>query len=96
MSEINVWDNVQNDFNIKYMAQYLGRICNTKGKWDPYGIFSGGHVLVDHASDFMIIKHQVAINDTETAKAKITFERYTQSELVVIKGCHTNNRVFNA
>ena len=33
------------------------------------------HLLNYHTSDYMIIKHQVAIKDTETVKAKLTFER---------------------
>ena len=44
----------------------------------------------------MSIKHQLAINVTETVKAKLTFERETQSQGVVIKGYHTDNGIFNA
>ena len=38
----------------------------------------------------MIIKHQVAINDTETVKAKLTFEREDKSQEVMIKVYHTD------
>ena len=44
----------------------------------------------------MRIKHQVAINATETVKAKLNFEREAQSQGVVIKGYHTDNGIFNA
>ena len=44
----------------------------------------------------MLIKHQVAINDTETVKAKLTFKRQAQSKGVVIKGYHTDNGIFNS
>ena len=43
-------------------------------------MYSGGCVLIDHTSGYMSIKHQVAINDTETSKAKITFEREDKSQ----------------
>ena len=50
-----------------------GRICHTKGKSDPSDILSGGCVLIDHASGYMCIKHQVDIKSTENCKAKLTF-----------------------
>ena len=59
-------------------------------------MFSGGCVFIDHASGYVSIKHQVAINATKTVKAKLTFERGAQSQGVVIKGYHTDNGVFNA
>ena len=40
--------------------------------------------------------HQVAINTTETVKAKLTFEREAQSQGVVIKGYHTDNGIYNS
>ena len=43
----------------------------------------------------MSIKHQVAINETETVKAKLTFERGDQIQGVAIKGYHTYNGIFN-
>ena len=48
-------------------------------------MFSGGCVFIDHASGYVSIKHQVAINATEIIKAKLTFEREAQSQGVVIK-----------
>ena len=59
-------------------------------------MLSGGYVFIDHASGYMSIKHQVAINATETVKAKLTFEREAQSQVVVIKGYHTSNGILNA
>ena len=59
-------------------------------------MFSGGCVFIDHASGYVSIKHQVAINATETVKARLTFEREAQSQGVVIKGYHTDNGIFNA
>ena len=44
----------------------------------------------------MRIKHQVDIKDTETVKAKLTFDREAQRQGVVVKGYHTDNRIFIA
>ena len=44
----------------------------------------------------MSINQQVAINATETVKAKLTFEREAQSQGVVINGYHTDNGVLNS
>ena len=38
----------------------------------------------------------MAINATETVKAKLTFEREAQSRGAVIKGYHIDNGIFNA
>ena len=46
-----------------------------------------------HASDYMSIKHQVAIHVTETVKAKPTFEREDESQGVMINEYHTD--IFN-
>ena len=43
-----------------------------------------------HASDYMIIKYQVAIKATETVKAKLTFEREDKSQEVMVKVYHTD------
>ena len=59
-------------------------------------MFSGGCVSFDHASGFMSIKQQVAMNATEYTKAKITIEREDQSQILFIKEFHTGNGVFNA
>ena len=59
-------------------------------------MFSEGCVFIDHASGYVIIKHQVAINSAETVKAKLTFEREAQSKGVVIKGYHNDNGIFNS
>ena len=48
-------------------------------------MFSGGCVFVEHVISFMISKNQVAINNTETVKDKITFEREAKIQGVAIK-----------
>ena len=58
-------------------------------------MFSGGCVFIDNASGYVIIYHQVAINSTETVKAKLNFERKAQSQGVDIKGYHTDNGILN-
>ena len=79
-----------------YISRAPGRLYHTKGKSNQSDMFSGGCVFIDHASGYVSIKHQVAINSTETVKAKLTFEREAQSQGVVIKGYHTYNGICNA
>ena len=80
---------------VHHISQVPGTLYHTTYKSDPYEMFSGGCVFIDHASGHMSIKHQVAINATETIKAKITLEREYQSQGVIIKGYHTGNGIFN-
>ena len=79
-----------------YILRAPGRLYHTKGKSDQSDMFSGGCVFIDHASGYVSIKHQVDINSTENFKAKITFEREVQSQGVMIKGYHTDIRIFNS
>ena len=79
-----------------YISWATGRIYHKKGKSDPSDMFSGRCVFIDHASGDVRIKHQVAINVTETVKEKLTVEKEAQSQGVVIKGYHTDNGIFNA
>ena len=58
-------------------------------------MYSGGCVFIDHVSGYMSIKHQVAINATETPKEKLTFEREDQSQVVMINVYNTDNGIFN-
>ena len=68
-----------------YISRDPGRLYHTKVESDPYDMFSGGCVFIDHSSCYLIIKHQVAINDTENFKAKLTFDREDQIQGEVIK-----------
>ena len=61
-----------------YISQDSGSLYHTKGKPDPSDMLSGGCIFIDYASGYVRIKHQVAINATETVKAKLTFEREAQ------------------
>ena len=79
-----------------YILRDPGRLYNKKGILDPFEMFSGGCVFIDHASVYASIKNQADINATETVKAKLTFEREYQSQVLVIKGYHTDNGIFNA
>ena len=79
-----------------YILQDIGRLYHTKVNSDTYDMFSGGCVFIDHASGYVNIKPQVSINETETMNSKLTFEREAQIQVVVIKGCRTDNEIFNA
>ena len=78
-----------------YILHDPDRLYHKKGKSYPYDIYSEGYVLIDHASGHTRIKHQVAINATETVKAKLTFEREDKSQRVMINVYHNENGIFN-
>ena len=78
-----------------YILRDTGKLYHTKGKSYPSDMYSGGCVLIEHASGYMRIKHQLAINATETIKAKITFDREDKSQGVMINVYHTDNGIFN-
>ena len=71
-------------------------LYHTKGNPDPSEMFSVGCVCIYHASGYVSINRQEDINFTETVKSKLAFDRYYQSQGVVIKGYHTYNGIFNA
>ena len=79
-----------------YISRAQGRLYHTKGKSDQYEIFSVECIFIDHASSYVRIKHHMAINATETYKAKLTLEREAQIQGVVIKGYHIDNGIFDA
>ena len=59
-------------------------------------MFSEVCVFIYHTSGYMSMNHQVAINATENLKSKLTFERESHIQGVVIKGYHTGNGIFNS
>ena len=78
-----------------YILRAPGRLFHTIGKSDPSNMYSGGCVLIEHASGYMSIKNQVVINATETVKEKLIFEREDKSQGVMINVDHTENGIFN-
>ena len=47
-----------------YILWDPGRLYHKKWKSDPSDMYSGGGLLIYHASGYMSIEHQVAINST--------------------------------
>ena len=62
-------------FEEHYISRAPGRLYHTKGKSDTSIMFSGGCVFIDHVSGYVSTKNPVAINATETVKAKLAFEK---------------------
>ena len=58
-------------------------------------MYSGGCVLIYHASGSVCINHQVAIKVTETVKAKLTLEREDKCQGLRINLYPTENGIFN-
>ena len=79
-----------------YILRDPDRLYYKNGRSYSYWIFLGVCAFVDHASCFMIINNQLDINSTEIVKEKLTFDRESQSNLVVMKGNQNYNGLFNA
>ena len=80
----------------QYLSRSKSRLFLTKLKSYLSDMFSVGCVSIDHFGGYVKIRNQFSINVTETVKAKLFFERESQSQIVVIKAFNTNNGVFNA
>ena len=78
-----------------YIFRDPDRLYYKNGRSDPSRMFLGACVFVDHASCFMIINNKVDINATKTVKEKLTFERESKSNLVVMKGNQNDNGLLN-
>ena len=78
-----------------YISWATSTLYHKKVKSYPSDIYSGGCVLIEHASGYMSIKHQVAIYATETFKAKLAVEREDKSQGVMINVYHTDNGISN-
>ena len=53
-----------------YILEAPDRLYHITGKSDPSDMFSEVCVFIDHASGYVIMNHQVAINAIENLKAK--------------------------
>ena len=78
-----------------YISRASDSIYHANRKPDLYEMFSGRWIFVDNISGYMSINNQLDINNTETFKDKCTFHREDQSKGDIIKGCYTDNGVFN-
>ena len=58
----------------QYILRDPGRLYLTRGKSDQSDMFSGGYVFIDHASGYVSIKNQVAINATDPGHAYFQHE----------------------
>ena len=61
------------------------RLYHTNIKSDTSEIFSSRCVFIDHASGYIIIKHQVDISAIENVKDKLTFDKADQIKVLEIK-----------
>ena len=79
-----------------YESKVLGRLKNSKGKEASSLQNVGGTIFVDHASGFVYVSHQSAINALQTIKAKQLFEREARSCGVVINTYRGDNGIFRS
>ena len=80
----------------QFMSTTPGRLPHTKGKEQKKDKFTGGTIMVDHASGFIHCHLQVSLQVGETLKGKTAFEQYADSFGVKIKHFRADNAPFSA
>jgi len=78
-----------------YQSAVPGRLYTSKGSTDEKDMFHGGAIYVDHASGYVILRHQVSFGSSDTLRGKLEFERLAYNDGVVIQNYHTDNGVFS-
>ena len=68
-----------------------GRLIHTYGKEAPDEKFSGGCIFVDHASGYIHVELQQAVNSHQTLQAKDSFEAFCSEFGVIVKDYLTDN-----
>ena len=73
-----------------------GQLPHTFGKEAKTNKYSGGTLMVDHASGFIWIKNQVSLRIGETLRCKHEFEKFASDYGVKLKNFHADNHPFRA
>ena len=79
-----------------YQSSQTGRLYTSRGGTSSDDMFHGGAIFVDHASGFVVLRHQVSLSATDTIRSKMEYERIADSAGVVIQQYHTDNGVFTS
>ena len=80
----------------QYISGLPGRLPNTFGKEPDKDQYQGGMIFVDHATQWVFLKHQVSLNAGKTVRAKTAFEQAASSCGVKIKSFRADNMPFKA
>jgi hypothetical protein len=80
----------------QYISSTLGCLPHTQGKEWEEDQYHGGTIAINHATSMIWIRHQVSLHASETLQAKHSWERYAYHHGIIIKGYHTDNRIFSA
>jgi len=73
-----------------YVSSVRGRLYTSFGKSPPHQMFSGGTIMVDHASDFVAVHHQVGTSASETIKGLTKFEATMKDFGVTVQSYHSD------
>ena len=65
----------------QYASKVPGCLPHTQGKHKKEDKYNGGTIFIDHASQFVFVRHQVSLNAGETLKSKQIF-KYMSSHRV--------------
>ena len=80
----------------QYVSRAPGRLPHTAGKENKKNKYAGGTIFVDHASQYIFLRHQVGLTAAKTLKAKIAYEQMSESCGVKIKGYLADNVPFGS
>ena len=80
----------------QYVCKVPGRLPHTRGKERTENKYSGGTIFIDHASQYVHVKHQVSLRVGETLQGKHKFENFAGEHGVKIKSYHADNHPFAA
>ena len=68
----------------------------TKGKEEPYKIYCGGIVFIDHNSGHVSIYNQVSLGAADTVLSKEIYEGEADDLGITIEQYHGDNRVYTS
>ena len=90
-SDLKPGDTVSLD---QYTSKTPGRLPHTRGKEQVGQQYNGGTIMVDHASGYIFLNHQISLRLGDTIQGKHKFETFAQQYGVRIRSYHADNHPF--
>ena len=78
----------------QYHSSLPGRLPDTRGREAISERYNGGTIVVDHASGYIHLRHQISLNIDETLKTVEEFEHEADSNGFKTKHYRTDNAPF--
>jgi hypothetical protein len=74
-----------------FVCSTKGRLFESRGKTKDSSMYCGGCLFIDHATSYVHVELQSALNTHETARAKENFEMICRDNGVIPQQYHTDN-----